>query len=72
MRHKRGVLAPEIDTGSAAQIRFALIPPKGRVLNDAASFLHDLSPTGFLLFISKAASRVFDNHSSLRKRQGCH
>ena len=39
---------PEIDTGSAAQIRFALIPPKGRVLNDAASFLHDLSPTGFL------------------------
>src|SRR5215472_1021706 len=24
------------------------------------------------LFISKAASRVFDNHSSLRKHQGCH
>ncbi len=43
MRHKRDVLAPEIDTGSAAQIRFALIP-QGRVLNDAASFLHDLSP----------------------------
>jgi hypothetical protein len=71
MRHKRDVLAPEIDTGSAAQIRFALIP-QGRVLNDAACFLHDLSPTGFLLFISKAASRVFDNHSSLRKHQGCH